>query len=113
VKLNESKVSTAINEYIDSELVPMTANMGSLEQFTFGLTLGIFRRKLQGLVKKMLENKTMHVLGVVDEQGNIDVETAYLAASDVLKNGNSVEVGGIRFTCKDLDKLYSIMQRYA
>jgi hypothetical protein len=87
--------------------------MSSLEQFTFGITLGLFRRKVQSVFKKVTGNKAMQLLDVVDEHGNLDVETAYLAASDALRNVNHVEVGGIRFTNKDLDRLYGIMQRYA
>lgn len=113
MKLNENSVYSAVNEYIDSELAPMTASMSSLEQFTFGITLGLFRRKVPTLFKKVLDNKAMHALDVVDENGMVDVETAYLAASDAMKSVNHVEVGGIRFTSKDLDKLYGIMQRYA
>jgi hypothetical protein len=112
MKLTEDKIINAVNEYIDTDLKPLMSSMAALEQFTFGFGLGIFRRKMQTALRRLLSSKVASTLELVDEDGSVDVETAYLAATDSLKTVGSVELAGVRFTTSDLDKLYSIMCRY-
>lgn len=113
MKLSENTIVTAFNEYVDSELAPMSSGMGAIEQFAFGFTLGIVKRKSNEVLSKLVNSKAAQTLGLVDDSGMIDVDTAYLAASDAINNVKHIEISGIRFTSKDLDTLYSIMQRYA
>lgn len=113
MKLSENSIITAFNEYVDTELAPMSSGMGAIEQFTFGFTLGIVKRKSNEILTKLVNSKVAQTLGLVDDTGMVDVDTAYLAASDSINNVKHVEISGIRFTSKDLDTLYAIMQRYA
>lgn len=113
MKLSEESIITAFNEYVDTELAPMSSGMGAIEQFAFGFTLGIAKRKANVLLTKLVNSKAAQMLGLVDDTGMVDVDTAYSAASDSINTVKHVEIGGIRFTSKDLDTLYSIMQRYA
>ena len=113
MKLSESSIDTAVNEFIDSEIAPMSSGMGAVEQFAFGFTLGIVKRKSNNILKRLINSKVAQTLELVDESGLIDIDLAYEAASESLNKIKQLEVGGIRFTSKDLDTLYSIMQRYA
>ena len=113
MKLSEESIITAVNEYVDTELAPMSSGMGAIQQFTFGFTLGIVKRKSSDILKRLVSSNAAQTLGLIDDAGMVDVDTAYLAASESLNNVKSIEVSGIRFTSKDLDTLYSIMQRYA
>ena len=113
MKLSESSIDTAVNEFIDSEIAPMSSGMGAVEQFAFGFTLGIVKRKSNNILKRLINSKVAQTLELVDESGLIDIDLAYEAASESLNKIRQIEVGGIRFTSKDLDTLYSIMQRYA
>ena len=112
MRLTEDKIINAVNEYIDTDLKPLMSSMAALEQFTFGFGLGIFRRKMQTALRKLLTSKVAAALEIVAEDGSVDIETAYVAATDSLKNVGSIELAGIRFTTSDLDKLYNIMRRY-
>lgn len=112
MKLTESKIIDAVNEYIDTELTPLMANMRPLDQFALGATLGIFRRKAQTVLRKFLNGKLAHTLDLVSDDGAVDVETAYIAASESLRNVGSVELASVRFTNADLDKLYNILRKH-
>ena len=113
MKLNEMQLYSSINEFIDREIMPLGATMNLTEQFMFGFKMGIAKRKIQSIVKGYLGRKEMKILGLVDENGYIDVDTMYQSASDVMNQMKQLELAGITFKNSDLQKLYGIMQKYA
>lgn len=113
MKLNEMQLYSAINEFIEREIMPLGANMNLTEQFMFGFKMGIAKRKIQSIVKGYLSKKEIKTLGLVDENGYIDIDTMYQSASDVMGQMKQLEVAGITFIDSDLQKLYGIMQKYA
>lgn len=113
MKINESQLYSALAEYIDREIMPLGASMNLTDQFVFGFKMGIVKRKMQDVVKSYIHNDAVKMLGIIDENGNIDVDTIYQSASDVMSQLKQLEVAGITFKENDLQKLYGIMQRYA
>lgn len=113
MRVNEMQLYSAINEYIDREIMPLGATMNLTEQFAFGFKMGIAKRKIQNAVKGYLSKKEVKMLDLVDENGYIDVETMYQSASDVMSQMKQLEIAGITFKDTDLQKLYGIMQKYA
>lgn len=87
--------------------------MNLTEQFLFSFKMGIAKRKIQNVVKGYLGKQELKTLGLVDENGYIDVETMYQSASDVMSQMKQLEIAGITFKDTDLQKLYGIMQKYA
>jgi hypothetical protein len=53
------------------------------------------------------------MLGIVDENGCIDIDTLYQSASDVMERMTQVTVMGFNFKANDLQNLYGIIQKYA
>lgn len=113
MKLNEVQLYSAINEFVDREIMPLGANMNMTEQFLFGFKIGIAKRKMQSLIKKYLGDKSVMALGLVDENGYIDIDTIYQSAIDVMGQMKQLDIAGITFKDADLQKLYGIMQKYA
>lgn len=112
MKLTEMQLYSALNEYIDREIMPLGANMQMMNQFLFGVQMGVIKRKIQSLVKGYITSPAIKTLGLIDENGLIDIDTLYSSASDMFKQMNYIEVGGIRLSETDLQKLYGIMRKY-
>jgi hypothetical protein len=113
MKINEMQLYSAINEFIDREIMPLGANMDLTKQFMFGLKIGVVKHKMQGLAKSYLKKDEIKILDLLDENGNIDIEPIYQSAMDMMNKMQKLEVAGITFKESDLQKLYGIMQRYA
>jgi hypothetical protein len=113
MKISESGLYSAINEFIDREIIPLSASMDMTKQFMFGLKIGVVKHKMQGLVKSFLSKDGVRLLEIVDENGNIDIEPIYQSAMDTMKRMQKIEVGGITFNESDLQNLYGIMMKYA
>jgi hypothetical protein len=113
MKINEPQLYLSINEFIDREIMPLGANMDLTNQFIFGFKMGIVKRKIQSVIGNYIHNNAAKMLEIIDENGNIDVDIIYQSARDVMSQMKQLEVAGITFKDTDLQKLYSIMQRYA
>lgn len=112
MKLTEMQLYSALNEYIDREIMPLGANMKMLEQFMFGVQIGVIKRKIQSVVKSYINSPAIKALGLIDENGLIDIDTIYNAAADTFKQMSYIEVGGVRLSEPDLQKLYGTMRKY-
>jgi hypothetical protein len=113
MKINQTQLYAAINEYITREIVPLGATMDFPKQVLFGVRIGVVKRKIEDIVKSYLTNDSFKFLELVDSAGNIDIETIYNAALDTLQQVTQIDIGGITFKVSDLQKLYGIMQKYA
>jgi hypothetical protein len=113
MKLNEGQLYASANEFIEQVVMPLGASMSLTEQFMFGLKIGIARRKLQDVVSTYINSSGAKTLGLVDENGYIDIDTIYQSACDSMSQCGHIDVGGITFKEADLQRLYSIMQRHS
>lgn len=113
MRVSEMQLYPAITEFIERELMPLGATMNLTEQFLFGFKMGVLKRKIQDLVKGYLSNNGLKMLGIVDENGCIDIDTLYQSASDVMERMTQVTVMGFNFKANDLQNLYGIIQKYA
>lgn len=113
MKINQGQLYSALNEYIDREIMPLGASLDMMEQFMFYVKIGIAKRKLENVVKNAFLKGNAKLFAVVDEDGKIDVDTLYQSASDAMAQMRQIEIGGITFRDTDLQKLYGIIQKYA
>ena len=104
---------SAINEYIEKEMMPCGPSMDEKESFIFYIKIGIAKRKTQSIVKKFLASKGIKFIELVDDEGFIDIETIYQSTVDAMSMVKKVEICGFTFRENDLQKLYGIMQKYA
>ena len=110
MKVSFDKLMSAINTYIDQDLMPLSASMGKLEQFLFGVKMGIFKEKVGVAVKDFINGATAKTFQLVDENGNIDVDVFYNAAKNAMRPVSFIEVAGIRLNEADIDKIYSYLR---
>ena len=113
MKINEMQLYSALNEYIDRELLPLGASMDFIQQILYGTKIGVIKRRAEVVIKKYLNKPEMKMLELVDENGLIDIEPIYQSAMDMINKMQKVEIGGITFKPNDLQNLYSTLQRHA
>lgn len=113
MKLNEMQLYSALNEYIDREMMPLGATMKMTDQFFFGVKMGIVKRRLQEIIKGYLYKPELKAFGIVDENGYVDIDLLYQSASDTMSQMNQLDIAGFTFKLSDLQNLYGVMQRYA
>lgn len=109
--MNAAHIVRAVHEYIDTELAPGAASMPALDQFLYGLKLGIAKRKAESVVANLIETQRGGTLGVVDADGNVDIDVLFQSAIDSIHRVESIEIGGFRFKESDINKLYGILKR--
>jgi hypothetical protein len=113
MKINEMQLYSALNEFIDREIMPLGASMDLISQLLYGTKIGIVKRKAETIIKKYLAKPEVKMLELVDENGLIDIDPIYQSAMDMMNKMQKVEIGGITFKENDLQNLYGILQRYA
>ena len=113
MKVNQAQLYAAINEFIDREIIPLSATMDTTKQLLFGIKIGIVKRKIETVVKNYLNKEELKLLELIDVNGNIDIDTIYGSAVDVMQQLHQFELGGITFKMSDLQNLYGIIQKYA
>ena len=113
MKLNETQLYSTVNEFIEREIMPLSASMPLPQQFMFGFKMGIVKRKLHDVLNSYLSKEEIKMLNLIDDKGYIDIDTMYQAASDVFKHLQQIELAGIKFKESDLQSLYGIAQKYA
>ena len=104
------KLISAINVYIERDLMPLSSSLGKLEQFFFGIKMGIFKERASAVVADFIKGDMAKSFKLVDENGNIDVDVFYRAAKDAMRPLSFIEVAGIRLNDADIDKLYNYLR---
>lgn len=104
------QIERGVAAYLDNELMPMIPEQG-FQKIIAGTAISLMIKKTSGKFEMFRENQFVKMMGVIDESGNVDVETL----KDELKKqvpdaGVKVEVpmiGMLTFHKTDVDKLYS------
>lgn len=107
MKLTEGQIISAINEYIDKELMPLSSGMSMTEQFLHGFKMGIAKRKIPAVVQGKLANPMLK-----DAEGKIDADILFDSAAESMNRVHQVEIAGFKFNAQDLAKLREIAKRY-
>ena len=109
MNVSMQKLVNAVNMYIDRDAMQTGAAMKSLDQFLFGFKLGIAREKAQNIIGNVVNDERMKAIGVVNEEGLIDIDAVYNAAKFSISkmNDKKIELYGFKLNEADVDKLYS------
>ena len=79
--VSKTKVENGIARYLDAELMPHL-NKGTLPGFATGVAAAFIIKKMDVVFDNLSHNSIVNVLGLMDKEGNVDVE----AARDVLRD---------------------------
>lgn len=104
-----NKIEQGLANYIDAELMPQVGRNG-LEKVLIGTTVSLFIRRSGSIIESYKDNKMVRMLGIMDEDGNVDVDTLVEELKkNISKDGVKVElpvIGTLTFHKEDIDKLY-------
>lgn len=112
MKLTKQQVVEVVNTYIQEELIPITRSVDTLQQILYGSVLGLVSKRIPDIVNTYAEDKTLKMLGVVDEDCCVDVDLLISTVKENWKDGQPIKISNIKFNKSDLDKIYAIAKRY-
>jgi hypothetical protein len=110
MKVSIQSIMAGVSAFIDHEIVPLGASMKSLDQFLFGMKIGIIRGKLEAMVKDFVMSDMAKAIQLVDDEGKVDIDILYQSAMSSIKPITYVEVAGIRLNENDITKLYNYIK---
>ena len=96
--------------YADNEVIP---HLPGGKGIGAGIALALIMDGGKAQLLKLRENPAVKMMGVMDEDGNIDLDRLYNAARPRFENKLTVSVpllGDLRFDQNDVDKLYRYIQ---
>ena len=103
------KIEKGVANYLDGELMPQLQTNG-LEKVIVGTVASLAIRKSGTIIAGYQDNKLVQMLGIMDEKGDIDVDTLVEEVKkNMPKEGVKVDVpilGTLTFHKEDVDKLY-------
>lgn len=107
-----SQIEHGLANYLDAELMPQLQKAG-WEKVLVGTVASLAIRRAGTIVKGYKDNKVVKMLGIMDEAGNVDVDTLVAEVKkNVGKEGFTVDVpvlGTLTFHKDDVDKLYGFI----
>ena len=110
MRTSMQSVMAGVSAYIDREIAPMGATMKNLDQFLFGVKVGIIRGRLEGIVRGFVGSEMAKTAQLVDEEGNIDIDTIYQASISSMSSVRYIDIAGIQLNETDLNKLYNYIK---
>jgi hypothetical protein len=97
-------------KFADNEIIP---HLPTGKGIGAGIALALIMDGGKAQLLKLRENPAVKMMGVMDEDGNIDLDRLYNAARPRFENKLTVSVpllGDLRFDQNDVDKLYRYIQ---
>ena len=97
-------------KFADNEIIP---HLPTGKGIGAGIALALIMDGGKAQLLKLRENPAVKMMGVMDEDGNIDLDRLYNAARPRFENKLTVSVpllGDLLFDQNDVDKLYRYIQ---
>lgn len=106
-----SQVVNGISKYIDQEIVN---KLQGWQRWALGAGTGIFLSKSGENFAQLKENSIVKMLGLIDENGMVDVDIIYSELRKQADKGSIVAeipaLGKITLTKDDVEKLYACIK---
>lgn len=107
------KVQKGVAAYLDAEVMPAFKNDG-WKRVLVGTAIGMALNKSANYIPVLQENAMVKTLGLIDEQGNVDVESVVPVLKDQLSKEPMVVtipmLGDLTFGPADVDRLYEYIR---
>ena len=110
MKVAVGNVAPIVAEYFDAAIMPSAMAAGGVRAFAAGFVGGLVAKQAPVMVQQYLP--MAKALGLVDEQGMLDVDLAFEAADKALAKAPLV-VAGYRADREDLLKILEISRKHA
>lgn len=107
-----SKFISGLTEYIDVEIL---GKLVGYSKWIFGTLAGVALSKATNIFNVLKENEMIKMLGIIDKDNNIDVDTLYTELKKQAHKGaitfDVPMLGSLTLTEMDVDKLYNYMKK--
>ena len=108
------QIVEGITEYANKDIMP---KLEPSQQFMAGLVLGIAGGKADGMLKALAAQPMISALGVIQPNGEVDLDTLYAAASAQMDRQGFLPIdipiiGRMTFDRGDLDNVYRAICRH-
>lgn len=111
--ISNDKLIKAVGAYLDNELMP-NLDQNGIQKVLTGTAISLALNRYRNITDVFKDNKMVKMLGIIDEQGNIDIETLSKELKhNIPQDGVKVEVpmiGKLTFHKSDIDKLNEYIQ---
>lgn len=100
------QVQTGLVQYVDRDLLP---HLDGLKKLGLGVYMGLAAENIGAAIQRYKDHPAVAVLGVISEDGMIDIDKVYATAKPMLQEKQSVNlplIGRVTFNEQDLEKLY-------
>lgn len=111
--VTSKQIVSGVLEYADKRVLP---KLESSRQFLAGTVLGIAASRADPIVRELGKMPMVAMLGVVAENGDVDLDALYSAASAQIERQKTLPIdipviGRLTFDKTDIDELYQIICR--
>ncbi len=110
MKIATGNIPSIVAEYFDSVIMPSAMQAGGVKAFATGFVGGLVSRQTPSMVEQYLP--MAKALGLVDEQGMLNVDLALEEAEKAMSKSPLV-VAGYRADKEDLNRIRDIARKYA
>ena len=109
MKKNFAQVQAGVLDYIDREFV---SNLDGLRKWAVLSAVSLYTGKSAAMSEQLLNHPVAKMMGIVDEQGMIDVDALHAAMVQAAEKTGTVSqyipvLGNVTFTRSDVDTLYN------
>lgn len=99
-------------KYIDTDIMP---HLSGIKKIGLGVYAGLAGQNIAAIMERYRKHPAIEMLGVVDENGNIDIDALYRAALPMFAEGQKTAInlpllGELTVDKSDLEKLYRYMR---
>ena len=104
------QVKNGLMKYIDTEILPHT---NGAKRFAVGVFSALAAQNAETALMKYRENPAITMLGVVDENNNVDIDKIYSAAISAMPDRLSLDiplVGVFTIGKADLDQMLDLIK---
>lgn len=111
--ISEAQLYQAINEYIDTHVLTIGASMDQLEQFGFGVKVGIIKRVIPTKLKSIMADPSLKQFNIITNKNEVDENMLYDVLSEQFGRLKELNIAGFKIKQDDLDNLYKVVKKYA
>lgn len=104
------QAARGLTSYLDAELLP---HLPTGKALIVGAAAALYIRKAPDIARQLIGMPAVKLLGIIDEQGNIDIDELYNAVLPQVRGTFDLSVplvGNLTFDRAEIDKLYSYLK---
>ena len=107
------QIRQGLEQYLDTEILP---HLPAMKRFGISVYIELLLQQIENQSGDFLEKPAIKILGLADENGNIDIEKLYGVAKNKFGSADRLEMdipiaGRFVFNKSDVDNLFDMIRR--